>query len=140
MSRCANWCNKGLLIKYVKACRYTDFGLRVRAQRRGKPTSWSRRAQCDSRSLSIKCVSHNAMPSQSYMVDFCLASLATLIVYSMSVDGPERSSNTNENSQETSFVAGSRALDSLAKIITSAESFFHPSNTGLWTLGVCPQY
>ncbi|KAF8758973.1 hypothetical protein RHS01_02837 [Rhizoctonia solani] len=32
------------------------------------------------------------------------------------------------------FVAGSRALDSLDKLITSVESFFHPSNAGQWTL------
>ncbi|KAF8640852.1 hypothetical protein AX17_000500 [Amanita inopinata Kibby_2008] len=31
------------------------------------------------------------------------------------------------------YVAGSKALDSLAKMIASTESFFHPSNSGAWT-------
>ncbi|GLB36425.1 putative protein with domain of unknown function (DUF3437) [Lyophyllum shimeji] len=31
------------------------------------------------------------------------------------------------------YVAGSKALDSLAKLIASTESFFHPSNSGAWT-------
>ncbi|TFK76829.1 hypothetical protein BDN72DRAFT_890635 [Pluteus cervinus] len=31
------------------------------------------------------------------------------------------------------YLAGSRALDSLAKLIASTESFFHPSNSGAWT-------
>jgi proteasome activator subunit 4 len=34
---------------------------------------------------------------------------------------------------ELTYVAGSRALDSLAKFIASVESFFHPSNSGFWT-------
>ncbi|KAF8971515.1 hypothetical protein BDZ97DRAFT_1913988 [Flammula alnicola] len=31
------------------------------------------------------------------------------------------------------YLAGSRALDSLARMIASTESFFHPSNSGSWT-------
>ena len=31
------------------------------------------------------------------------------------------------------FVGGSKALDSLARLIASTESFFHPSNSGSWT-------
>jgi proteasome activator subunit 4 len=31
------------------------------------------------------------------------------------------------------YLAGSKALDSLAKMIASTESFFHPSNSGTWT-------
>ncbi|KAF8058272.1 hypothetical protein FPV67DRAFT_1786012 [Lyophyllum atratum] len=31
------------------------------------------------------------------------------------------------------YLAGSRALDSLARLIASTESFFHPSNSGAWT-------
>ncbi|KAF9785996.1 hypothetical protein BJ322DRAFT_1005050 [Thelephora terrestris] len=31
------------------------------------------------------------------------------------------------------YLAGSRALDSLAKLIATVESFFHPSNSGAWT-------
>ncbi|KAJ4476693.1 hypothetical protein J3R30DRAFT_3704168 [Lentinula aciculospora] len=31
------------------------------------------------------------------------------------------------------FLAGSKALDSLARLIASVESFFHPTNSGAWT-------
>ncbi|KAH8120571.1 ARM repeat-containing protein [Phellopilus nigrolimitatus] len=31
------------------------------------------------------------------------------------------------------YLAGSKALDSLAKLIVSTESFFHPNNSGTWT-------
>lgn len=31
------------------------------------------------------------------------------------------------------YIGGSRALDSLARMIASTESFFHPSNSGSWT-------
>jgi proteasome activator subunit 4 len=37
-----------------------------------------------------------------------------------------------------SYVGGSKALDSLVKLIASTESFFHPSNSGAWTTDVCP--
>jgi proteasome activator subunit 4 len=37
---------------------------------------------------------------------------------------------------QTTYVAGSKALDSLAKLIASTESFFHPSNSGTWTADV----
>jgi proteasome activator subunit 4 len=47
----------------------------------------------------------------------------------MALDGPVRVQDS-----ATGFVAGSRALDSLDKLITSVESFFHPSNAGQWTL------
>lgn len=52
-----------------------------------------------------------------------------LLVYSMAVDGPVRDQDST-----TGLVAGSRALDSLDRLITSVESFFHPSNAGQWTL------
>ncbi|KAJ3973169.1 hypothetical protein EV361DRAFT_980091 [Lentinula raphanica] len=32
-----------------------------------------------------------------------------------------------------SYLAGSKALDSLARLIASVESFFHPTNSGAWT-------
>lgn len=58
----------------------------------------------------------------------------------MCADGRERDNEAaSEEKAETGFVGGSRALDSLAKIITSAESFFHPSNSGHWTLSVGPK-
>jgi len=34
------------------------------------------------------------------------------------------------------YLGGSKALDSLARMIASTESFFHPSNSGLWTADV----
>ena len=35
-----------------------------------------------------------------------------------------------------SYLAGCKALDSLARMIASTESFFHPSNSGSWTADV----
>jgi proteasome activator subunit 4 len=35
------------------------------------------------------------------------------------------------------YIGGSKALDSLVKLIASTESFFHPSNSGAWTSDVC---
>ena len=35
------------------------------------------------------------------------------------------------------YLAGCKALDSLAKLIASTESFFHPTNSGSWTSDVC---
>lgn len=40
-------------------------------------------------------------------------------------------------SKDKTYLAGSRALDSLARLIASTESFFHPSNSGAWTADVC---
>jgi proteasome activator subunit 4 len=34
------------------------------------------------------------------------------------------------------YLAGSKALDSLARLIASTEGFFHPSNSGAWTSDV----
>ncbi|KAF8887975.1 hypothetical protein CPB84DRAFT_1684385 [Gymnopilus junonius] len=71
--------------------------------------------------------------------------LARILVYSMSLDGDVRESQpvqTNKNGkderlqQQSGYVGGSKAMDSLDGLITSMESFFHPSNTGLWTLSL----
>ena len=35
--------------------------------------------------------------------------------------------------KERTYLGGSIALDSLARMIASTESFFHPSNSGSWT-------
>lgn len=35
------------------------------------------------------------------------------------------------------YLAGCKALDSLAKLIASTEGFFHPTNSGSWTNDVC---
>ncbi|KAA1468544.1 hypothetical protein DENSPDRAFT_833875 [Dentipellis sp. KUC8613] len=36
-------------------------------------------------------------------------------------------------SNQKSFIGGSKALDSVVRLIASTESFFHPSNSGAWT-------
>jgi proteasome activator subunit 4 len=64
----------------------------------------------------------------------------------MAVDGPVRDSAapTPRNrvgklpAQQTGYMAGCKALDSLDRLITSTESFFHPSNSGPWTTAVSP--
>lgn len=94
-----------------------------------------------------------------------IASLARIIVYSIMSDSPIAKSTVPTPSpsgvstpqlqnktlgeylstplssgplpQRTGYLAGSRALDSLAKLIASTESFFHPSNSGAWTADVC---
>ncbi|KAJ8514936.1 hypothetical protein ONZ45_g7571 [Pleurotus djamor] len=40
-------------------------------------------------------------------------------------------------SSNKTYLAGSKALDSLARMIASTESFFHPSNSGAWTSDLC---
>ncbi|OBZ79732.1 Proteasome activator complex subunit 4A [Grifola frondosa] len=63
--------------------------------------------------------------------------LAKMIIYSMFLDGPTRTdSDASGSAYAHSFLAGSRALDSLDKLITSVESFFHPSNHGAWSLSL----
>lgn len=44
---------------------------------------------------------------------------------------------SNVQSKNRTYLAGSKALDSLARLIASTESFFHPSNSGTWTEDVC---
>ncbi|GJE87739.1 proteasome-substrate-size regulator, mid region domain-containing protein [Phanerochaete sordida] len=67
-------------------------------------------------------------------------SLAKFFVYSMSLDGPIRHTSDTPadgaSTAESGYLAGSRALDSLDKLITSTETFFHPSNHGHWTLAL----
>ncbi|EIN13635.1 hypothetical protein PUNSTDRAFT_94829 [Punctularia strigosozonata HHB-11173 SS5] len=68
--------------------------------------------------------------------------LAKLFVYSMAVDGPIRDAPGTPGpgqfnaSSQSGYLAGSKALDSLDRLITSTESFFHPSNSGPWTLAL----
>lgn len=40
------------------------------------------------------------------------------------------------SAKSSTYLGGSRALDSLARMIASTESFFHPSNSGSWTTDV----
>ena len=58
----------------------------------------------------------------------------------MAVDGAVRqgsgSTPVSKDTQAGGFAAGSKALDSLDRLITSVESFFHPSNHGKWTVNV----
>jgi proteasome activator subunit 4 len=59
----------------------------------------------------------------------------------MRVDGDVRNSAHAKVSKGASplpsgYIAGSKALESLDRLITSIESFFHPSNFGKWTLSV----
>ncbi|KAH7883839.1 hypothetical protein F5I97DRAFT_1969128 [Phlebopus sp. FC_14] len=69
--------------------------------------------------------------------------LAKLFVYSFAVDGPIRSDSASATPaplgkqtgyKQTGYLGGSKALDSLDRLITSTESFFHPSNSGPWTM------
>ncbi|KAF7784715.1 hypothetical protein Agabi119p4_880 [Agaricus bisporus var. burnettii] len=63
--------------------------------------------------------------------------LAKVFVYSISVDGevrvPTPSLQDGKLPTSTGFLAGSKVLDTLDKLITCTESFFHPSNSGPWT-------
>ncbi|KAI0034963.1 hypothetical protein K488DRAFT_83562 [Vararia minispora EC-137] len=73
-----------------------------------------------------------------------VVSLARLFVNSMSVDGPSRADPSTNSSpasgtqtpQQPGYLAGSRALDSLDRLITSTETYFHPSNSGLWSISL----
>jgi proteasome activator subunit 4 len=63
------------------------------------------------------------------------------MVYSMAVDGPIRSEAPSRAegkfpTRQVGYLAGSKAMESLDKFITSTESFFHPSNSGVWSLTV----
>ena len=74
-------------------------------------------------------------------------SLAKIIVWSMTSDGPvlppsgastpfgwpETKVHPADTLTPKSYLAGCKALDSLARMIISTESFFHPSNAGSWT-------
>ncbi|KIK95621.1 hypothetical protein PAXRUDRAFT_826811 [Paxillus rubicundulus Ve08.2h10] len=64
--------------------------------------------------------------------------LAKLFVYSMAVDSPVRRGSASampaSQGSQTVYLAGSKAMDTLDRLITSTESFFHPSNSGPWTM------
>ncbi|KAG8751768.1 hypothetical protein FRC14_007629 [Serendipita sp. 396] len=58
--------------------------------------------------------------------------IAQIVIYSISVDGPIKESTEVGDKQSTNspkYVAGSKALESLAQFITSKEVSFHPSQS-----------
>ncbi|THV06075.1 hypothetical protein K435DRAFT_712109 [Dendrothele bispora CBS 962.96] len=62
--------------------------------------------------------------------------LSKIMVYSISADGPIREVGNDKSrivDSQQGYPAGSKALDTLERLITSTESFFHPSNSGQWT-------
>lgn len=58
--------------------------------------------------------------------------LARIFVYSMSQDSVVRT----DSSGVEGCLAGSKALDSLDKLVTGTETFFHPSNSGPWSIAL----
>lgn len=97
-------------------------------------------------SLRIRKVTNRFCESARVVIGAMLnlrpASLAKLMVYSMAVDAPVRSEASPSPgerrfpSRQVGYLAGSKSMESLDKFITSTESFFHPSNSGLWSLSV----
>ena len=82
----------------------------------------------------------NCIPSSDNVAD----AFAKIFVYSMGVDGDVREVTPVDRNltdaklpKQAGFIAGSRAVDSLERMITSIESLFHPSNNGPWSLTVC---
>ncbi|KAF9056661.1 hypothetical protein BJ165DRAFT_1362353 [Panaeolus papilionaceus] len=72
-----------------------------------------------------------------------IQALAKILVYSMRVDGEVRDATpTNipmrdgKLPRQTGYIAGSKAVDTVDRLITSLESYFHPSNSGQWTLSL----
>ena len=82
-----------------------------------------------------------------------LRSFAVIIAYSISKDGPSTGESTSasfvptptgasspnlhgSSKPLTTYPAGSKALDHLAKFIQATESYFHPSNWGMWQMSL----
>ncbi len=73
-----------------------------------------------------------------------LRSFAAIIAYSISKDGPSANDSASTSAVPTpsngastpvtTYPAGSKALDHLAKFVQATESYFHPSN---WACGRC---
>ena len=87
------------------------------------------------------CIHNPKFSRMGLILAIILDALARILVYSMRVDGDIRNSTPAKVSKGASplpsgYIAGSKAVESLDQLITSIESFFHPSNTGKWTLSV----
>jgi hypothetical protein len=68
-----------------------------------------------------------------------LDAISIIVIYSMSVDGPARVSiepGAKQTAPSPGLLAGSRALESLARFITSKELLFHPSQSSVVTRSV----
>ncbi|SNX83239.1 related to BLM10 - proteasome activator subunit [Melanopsichium pennsylvanicum] len=76
-----------------------------------------------------------------------LRSFAVIIAYSISRDGPSASkaasasnvptpTDAGASKPLTTYPAGSKALDHLAKFVQATESYFHPSNWGMWQISL----
>lgn len=66
--------------------------------------------------------------------------IAILVVYSMSEDGPARTTpepGAKGASTKSGFLGGSKALDSFATFMMSKELLFHPSQSSSVTRSVC---
>lgn len=75
--------------------------------------------------------------SMYWLADRHPVSISEIFVYSMRVDGEVRqdppSNSRGSAAKQTGFAAGSKALDTLEKLMNSTETFFHPTNLGTWT-------
>ncbi|KAJ1028660.1 hypothetical protein NDA16_001826 [Ustilago loliicola] len=82
-----------------------------------------------------------------------LRSFAVIIAYSIQKDGPSATDSASasyvptpvdgssprpdgSSKPVTTYPAGSKALDHLAKFIQATESYFHPSNWGMWQISL----
>lgn len=72
-----------------------------------------------------------------------LHSFAVILVYSMAPDAPPLDAHAEARAvdadagavhvaPQTTYLAGCKALDQLAKFVQATESYFHPSNWGVW--------
>lgn len=114
-------------------CLMTRF--RAQAQLQDMRIAWETSNHCGYANNTADSVSNESTP-YVHISWLCEDSLAKLFIYSMSLDSPVRGENLSD--PNAGCLAGSQALDSLDKLVTSTESYFHPSNAGHWTVAVRP--